>query len=144
MTHRCPLAQSLGAAQLLGHRFRFAGPADVQRDRRCNVDGVLWNITTQCLAALDVLEGYPSYYSRKWASVEHRGQLCQALVYFMLPGHRNAAPNRYYFDMVLQGYQQHSVPTQQLYQNFNKSWIDSSYQHLTHIEQSRKMQTVEQ
>ena len=69
MAHRCPGAVAFGCATLEGHRFRFAGPADVQRDRHSDVDGVLWDITEECLASLDVLEGYPFYYDRKWARV---------------------------------------------------------------------------
>lgn len=130
MASRCPRAVSFGRAQLLGHRFRFAGPADVQRDRRSNVDGVLWDISPQCLAALDRLEGYPFYYSRKWARVQYQDQQCQALVYFMLPGHRNGAPSSDYFDMVLQGYCEHGVPTDQLWQNYNTvhrlSWLTNN------------------
>ena len=119
MARRCPRAVSFGRARLLGHRFRFAGPADVQRDRRFNVDGVLWDITDQCLASLDRLEGYPFYYDRKWARVQYQDQIVQALVYFMLPGHGNGAPGFDYFDMVLQGYNEHGVPTHQLWHNYN-------------------------
>jgi gamma-glutamylcyclotransferase (GGCT)/AIG2-like uncharacterized protein YtfP len=119
MARRCPRAVSFGRARLLGHRFRFAGPADVQRDRRVNVDGVLWDITDQCLASLDRLEGYPFYYDRKWARVQYQDQIVQALVYFMLPGHGNGAPGFDYFDMVLQGYNEHGVPTHQLWHNYN-------------------------
>ena len=124
MARRCPRAVSFGRAQLLGHRFRFAGPADVQRDRRFNVDGVLWDITDQCLAALDRLEGYPFYYDRKWAQVQYQDQVFWALVYFMRPGHGNGAPSSDYFDMVWQGYQEHGVPTAQLLHKYNKSAID--------------------
>lgn len=119
MASRCPRAVSFGRAQLLGHRFRFAGPADVQRDWRFNVDGVLWDITDQCLTSLDRLEGYPFYYDRKWAQVQYQDQVVEALVYFMLPGHGNDEPSSGYFDMVLQGYNEHGVPTDQLWQNYH-------------------------
>ena len=115
MAHRCPAAVSFGRATLEGHRFRFAGPADVQRDRHSDVEGVLWDITEECLAALDVLEGYPFYYDRKWARVWFQGQEVQALVYFMQPGNRNAPPSDGYFDMVLEGYTEHGVSTHQLW-----------------------------
>ena len=120
MALRCPDAVSLGRAYLLGHRFRFAGPADVERDRGCDVDGVLWHITPRCLEALDLLEGYPYYYNRKWAKVQYQDQLVRAIVYFMLPGHADADPSPHYFDMVQQGYQDHDVPQHQLWHNYNK------------------------
>ncbi len=121
MAHRCPAAVSFGRAQLTGHRFRFAGPADVQRDRHSDVEGVLWDITDACLAALDTLEGYPFYYDRKWARVQFNGQECQALVYYMQPGNRNSPPSSGYFNMVLEGYEEHGVPTQQLWENVTQS-----------------------
>ena len=70
MANRCPQAVAFGHARLLGHRFRFAGCADVQVDRRSHVDGVLWDITEECLASLDILEGYPYYYNRSYRQVE--------------------------------------------------------------------------
>lgn len=115
MAQRCPRAVSFGQAKLLGHRFRFAGPADVQVNRLCCVDGVLWDITDECLRALDSLEGYPYFYGRKWATVELDGEHCQAMVYYMQPGNRNAPPSSSYFDMVLEGYEEHGVSTRQLW-----------------------------
>ena len=119
MAERCPAAVSFGRAQLVGHQFRFAGPADVQVNRFCHVDGVLWDITDECLKALDMLEGYPYYYDRKWARVEIDGEVCQALVYYMQPGNRNSSPSSSYFHMVLEGYEEHGVSTHQLWQAQN-------------------------
>ena len=115
MAQRCPGAVAFGAAKLLGHRFRFSGPADVQVDHRTDVDGVLWDITEDCLRALDILEGYPYYYDRKWANVEFEGEVYQAMVYYMNPGHRNSPPGLGYFEMVLEGYEEFGVNTQQLW-----------------------------
>ena len=121
MARRCPGAVAFGRATLLDHKFRFAGPADVQVNRFCNVDGVLWDITDACLASLDTLEGFPYYYDRKWATVKLDGEKCQALVYFMQPGHRNNPPSSGYFTTVLEGYEEFGVPTQQLWKNVNFS-----------------------
>ena len=121
MAQRCPGAVAFGSAKLLGHRFRFSGPADVQRDRHSDVDGVLWDITEDCLTSLDTLEGYPYYYDRKWADVEFGGEVCKALVYYMNPGHRNSPPSSGYFSMVLEGYEEFGVPTRQLWENVTQS-----------------------
>ncbi len=121
MAHRCPGAVAFGRAQLQGHRFRFSGPADVQRDRSSTVEGVLWDITDECLKSLDMLEGYPFYYDRKWASVYFEGQEVQALVYFMQPGNKNHPPSSGYFATVLEGYEEFGVPTTQLYENVTQS-----------------------
>ena len=124
MAQRCPAARALGAAQLVGHRFRFAHHADVQIDRKSRTDGVLWSITEPCLISLDQLEGYPNYYDRKWAQVLHEGQPHRALVYFMQPGNRNRAPSMGYFDMVCEGYQEFGVPQDQLWKSVTKSTTD--------------------
>lgn len=121
MAHRCPGAVAFGRARLLGHRFRFSGPADVQRDRFSDVDGVLWDITEDCLASLDTLEGYPWYYDRSWRAVEFQGTTVQALVYHMRPGNKNSPPSSGYFATVIEGYEEFGVPTRQLWENVNQS-----------------------
>jgi gamma-glutamylcyclotransferase (GGCT)/AIG2-like uncharacterized protein YtfP len=121
MATRCPGAVAFGRARLLGHRFRFAGPADVQRDRHSDVEGVLWDITEDCLKSLDLLEGYPYYYDRKWAAVRYNDWEYQALVYYMQPGHKNSPPSSSYFNMVSEGYEEFAVPTKQLWENVTQS-----------------------
>lgn len=121
MARRCPGAVAFGRARLLGHRFRFSGPADVQVDRYNYVDGVLWDITDECLRALDMLEGYPHYYDRKNAKVEFGGKEYRAMVYYMQPGNKNSPPSSGYFNMVLEGYKEFAVPTTQLYENVTES-----------------------
>lgn len=115
MAQRCPGALSLGHARLLDHRFRFAIHADVVPCAGSYVDGVLWTIDQFHLLALDTLEGYPWYYDRSEVTVEHRGSAQQAWCYFMQPGNLDGLPGQYYLDMVVQGYDQHQVPTDQLF-----------------------------
>lgn len=114
MAQRCPAAVSHGRAVLLDHAFRFAGPADVVKCPDSYVDGVLWTITDRCLAALDLLEGYPYYYTRSRRRVLHNGRVVKALTYYMLPGQLDARPSDGYFNMVVEGYREHGVPVDQL------------------------------
>lgn len=122
MAHRCPAAVSHGHARLLNYSFRFAGPADVVKSRDSYVDGVLWTITDDCLAALDMLEGYPYYYNRRSQPVWHDGRIVHALVYFMNPGNLDGPPSQSYFDMVLEGYCEHGVPVDQLWNAVEASY----------------------
>ena len=115
MAYRCPGAVSLGHARLVDHVFRFAYHADVEACEGSYVDGVLWEINETQLQALDQLEGYPHYYDRSALTVMHQDRACQALTYRMQPGHPGAAPSDRYFGLVLEGYQQHNAPTEQLY-----------------------------
>ena len=114
MSHRCPDAIDLGYAKLLGGKFRFAGCADIVADDYHNVDGVLWSINQDDLAALDRLEGFPVFYDRTEFDVEHNGRCVEAIAYFMNPGHETAPPDQSYLDMVLTGYREHDVPDSQI------------------------------
>lgn len=115
MGQRCPRAHSLGHARLIDHAFRFAVHADVVRCSGSYVDGVLWQITDQCLAALDILEGYPGYYRRAYRRAWHQGRTVMAMTYYMPPMALAQAPSKAYFDMIVEGYKYHQVPGDQLY-----------------------------
>ena len=115
MAQRCPAAVSHGHAMLLNHAFRFSTHADVVKDSNSFVHGVLWTITDDCLSALDLVEGYPYYYNRRFRQVMFNGRVVNALVYYMQPGNMDCKPGQSYFDFVAEGYREHGVPTDQLY-----------------------------
>ena len=121
MAQRCSGAQSLGHARLIDYSFRFATHADVVKCRGSYVDGVLWNIDQTHLNNLDLLEGYPYYYNRRRLRVAHEDRIVLAETYYMQPGNPDALPSRHYFDMVTEGYQEHKVPTEQLFNNVYES-----------------------
>jgi gamma-glutamylcyclotransferase (GGCT)/AIG2-like uncharacterized protein YtfP len=111
---RCPRSTSLGAAILEGYRFRFANHADVVPDPGSTVTGVLWEITLDCLANLDLLEGYPYYYDRKMVEVSCAGKKFECLVYTMQPGNTSAPPSNTYLNLITEGYLQHGIDCNQL------------------------------
>ena len=120
MASRCPKAICLGLAKLPDWRFRFAGCADVVKEPGSVVDGVLWDITKDCLVALDRLEGYPNFYNSCPVMVEHRGQLVEAEVYYMNPGVKDDLPSDHYKECVMDGYKHHSVPVNQILESINQ------------------------
>ena len=65
MANRCPRAKPLGGFYLPNYRLVFRGVADIVPDDNAAVPVVLWDITEQCLQALDRLEGFPHLYTRK-------------------------------------------------------------------------------
>ena len=115
MAYRCPGAHSLGHARLIDHAFRFAVHADVVPCEGSYVDGVLWSITDRDLDSLDILEGYPTYYGRDSLRVSIESRIVQAVCYSMQPGRVDSPPSAGYMNMVLEGYVQHHVPTEQLW-----------------------------
>ena len=121
MAQRCPGALSLGHARLIDYSFRFAHHADVVKSKSSFVDGVLWVIDNYHLVSLDGLEGYPFYYNRRKLRVAHNDRIVMAETYYMQPGNLDALPSQHYFDMVVEGYREHNVPLDQLYNNVYES-----------------------
>ena len=121
MAQRCPGALSLGHARLIDYSFRFATHADVVKCKGSYVDGVLWTIDDFHLNALDRLEGYPYYYNRRSLRVAHDNRIVMAETYYMQPGNLDALPSQSYFDMVVEGYNQHNIPLDQVYNSVYES-----------------------
>jgi len=115
MAQRCPGALSLGHARLIDRLFRFATHADVVKCKGSYVDGILWTIDGFHLNALDRLEGYPYYYNRQSLRVAHNNRIVMAETYYMQPGNLDSLPSQSYFNMVVEGYNQHKIPLDQVY-----------------------------
>jgi gamma-glutamylcyclotransferase (GGCT)/AIG2-like uncharacterized protein YtfP len=75
---------------------------------------VLWEITDDNLRALDRLEGHPWHYTRFSVLVHTDRGSDTALVYQMVDQSFEQAPSGHYYRMVAEGYEQNSVPTDQL------------------------------
>ena len=120
MANRCPAAVSLGVAELPDYELVFRGCADIEPTPGSCMEGVLWDITDDCLAALDVLEGYPSFYTRYEVTVFHDSEWKTALVYKM-----NAMdlfpPNAGYLRMVFEGYSEHGADVTQIYRAVDRA-----------------------
>ena len=114
MAGRCPNAISLGRAELPDYELAFRGCADITPIPGSSMEVVLWDITEDCLDALDVLEGYPSFYDRYSVDVLHDGEWKSALIYKM-----NASdlfpPAAGYLRMLVEGYVDHGCDLHQLY-----------------------------
>lgn len=116
MQIRCPDAICLGKAILPDYRFRFARHADVIPSKGSEVEGALWEITDDCLANLDICEGYPYYYDRVLEMVEFRDNEVAAYVYVMQPGMQDSPPYDSYLDMITIGYQENGIDLTQVYE----------------------------
>jgi gamma-glutamylcyclotransferase (GGCT)/AIG2-like uncharacterized protein YtfP len=114
MARRCPGAICMGYAKLQDHEFRFAIHADVVPVTDQQVHGVLWLIDTDHLRSLDQLEGYPHYYDRDILPVEYQGNIVMAECYRMQPDNPDDYPGKTYLDMLLEGYEEHHVPQDQI------------------------------
>ena len=99
MRERCPKAKPLGGFYLPDTRLIFRGVADIRKDSDCILPVVLWDISHDCLRALDKLEGYPRLYDRRkvngdWWIYDMNGNKGEI-----------SKPSNFYYDMISQGYE---------------------------------------
>jgi len=113
MAVRCPTAVPLGRAILPGYRFEFKSFATIVPSPSDSVEGVLWTITDSDEQALDMLEGYPEFYSKRHVKVQ-QGMEYIAMTYIMNPKEHGFGPSDGYYSMVSEGYQQFGLSQQQL------------------------------
>jgi len=83
MAHRCPSSKPLGLARLPRHRWFISadGYANVMRDPRRDVHGVLWDLTLSDVAPLDRFEDVPKLYRKATQPVIAQAGIRRALVY---------------------------------------------------------------
>jgi len=98
MAARCPKAKPMGGFYLPSHRLVFRGVADFRKDHDCVMPVVLWNITFDCLMALDRLEGYPHFYNRR--------RINGNWIIYDMNGDKGGleVPSKSYYDMIEEGY----------------------------------------
>jgi len=99
MAARCPKAKPMGGFYLPDHRLMFRGVADIRFDRDSVLPVVAWEITHDCLRALDRLEGYPTLYNRRKVN-------CGWLVYEINDKTRTSPPTGGYYKMIEDGYKE--------------------------------------
>lgn len=126
MQSRCSEATVLGPAELLHHELEFAHHCNVKRRTDSRVLGLLWQVSDQDLANLDILEGYPYYYTREGTAVEYCGQQHLAIVYSMTGRTEPSPPSEGYWNLVQQGYQENKISQTQLIRALNNSYEPST------------------
>ncbi len=114
MERRCPTAICLGPACIEDYELVFRTHADIAESPGSICYGVLWDITKADLQALDMLEGYPYYYTRFRVRVNLGDHFVYALTYQMNDQTYVQEPGAGYLEMVREGYQENSVPTCQI------------------------------
>jgi hypothetical protein len=122
MAQRCPEAACLGPADLLHHELEFAHHCNVKHRPFALVPGLLWEITERDLDSLDITEGYPYYYTRSGALVDHAGKHKLAIVYTMTGETVPAPPTEYYWNLVQTGYQQNAISQRELDRALNNCY----------------------
>ncbi len=109
MAQRCPLAKVAGASEIKDYALVFRGGrhgavATIEPCEGSSVPVLLWNITPRDEQALDVYEGYPSFYEKQSMELPLDDRTVSAMVYVMTPGHRLGYPSDYYYNTIREGY----------------------------------------
>ncbi len=83
MARRCPSSRALGLARLQRHRWIISadGYANVVRDPRREVTGLLWDLALSDVPALDRFEDVPRLYRKVTQPVIAAAGIRRALVY---------------------------------------------------------------
>jgi gamma-glutamylcyclotransferase (GGCT)/AIG2-like uncharacterized protein YtfP len=115
MHARCPNAVLMGTARLEGYKFEFANHATIKRSNPDVTEGTIWKITEACEQSLDMLEGYPKYYSKLSVVIRQHNEYAPAMVYIMNPElYKAEKPTTGYFITLAEGYAENNIPLSQL------------------------------
>jgi hypothetical protein len=116
MAGRCPGSVSIGRVDIPDYRLVFRGVADIEYSPGDELQTVMWDITPACEAALDILEGYPTFYTKKYLNVDINGKMYEAMIYQMVGDRLDySTPGMYYQQMLEEGYQDHGLDLSQIY-----------------------------
>jgi gamma-glutamylcyclotransferase (GGCT)/AIG2-like uncharacterized protein YtfP len=117
MADRCPDAVPVGPGIIRDQKLAFRHHADIEYSPGNIVSGVVWVITDACEFSLDCLEGFPVYYDKRNFIVElETGKKIVAMAYQMTNQTGNEFPGAWYMDCLLEGYADHGVVVDQIYQ----------------------------
>jgi hypothetical protein len=116
MASRCPNAVSIGRVDVPDFRLVFRGVADIEESHGDVLQTVMWDITDQCELALDMLEGFPTFYGKRYIDVTIGQKIYQAMLYQMVRDKLvYSQPGSYYQNMLEEGYQDHGLELNQIY-----------------------------
>lgn len=116
MAGRCPGSVSIGRVDIPNYRLVFRGVADIEYSPGDVLQTVMWDITPACEDALDILEGYPTFYTKKYLKVDINGKMYDAMIYQMVGDRLDySTPSSYYQNMLEEGYQDHGLELGQIY-----------------------------
>lgn len=109
MAKRCPTAKVVGASEIKDYALLFRGGkngavATVEPCEGVSVPVLLWKITPKDEAALDIYEGYPSFYDKETMELTLEDKTVSAMVYVMTKGHRLGYPSDFYYNTIREGY----------------------------------------
>lgn len=109
MAARCPSATIFGVGQLNNWELLYRGRngnahATIAQKRGESVPVLVWNIKPADEHSLDIYEGYPHYYYKRYVMVSIGEKVKRAMVYIMDEKQRPGRPSSEYVGTIYQGY----------------------------------------
>jgi hypothetical protein len=96
MNYRCPKAEPLGAAYFPNWKLVFRGVADIEPEDGAMLPVGIWDVTDDCLIALDRYEGVSSGLYRR--------VFINGMLTYRMNNNGISAPSNNYFNSILRGY----------------------------------------
>jgi gamma-glutamylcyclotransferase (GGCT)/AIG2-like uncharacterized protein YtfP len=122
MLGRCPDAKPEFKAILPGHKLIYTGRsrewqnggvASIKPSKGKTVIGALYGISEECLASLDIYEGYPTVYDRMSVTVfTEFGEPVEAIAYIKVRQSDETQPSREYLDTIRDGYEDWGIASE--------------------------------
>ena len=91
------------------YRLVFRGVADIEPANYNQVQGVLWDITSECENSLDIFEGVASgLYRKEYFCIKIGGKV-EEVMFYKMNSDGYADPSKHYFDGIHDGYKQNNL-----------------------------------
>ena len=117
MFHRCPKAIYVGSGQIRNYRLLFRGShtgsyLTIEKKRGRKVPVLIWKVTEEDEAALDLYEGFPRFYRKEEMEIDAKSLIdgtsigtISAFVYLMDEARPLGKPTAYYYHVCEGGYE---------------------------------------
>ena len=139
MWRRCPSARVIGTAKLEGWELLFKGSKTgsyltIEQNPDCSVPVAVWEVTPRDEKALDIYEGFPSFYYKKEMELPIKGiktgkiRHRKVFVYIMHEDRKLGIPTAHYMRTCLEGYDAFGFDEKYLYEALSKSMEGSKCQ----------------
>lgn len=122
MNLRCQNASVLGAGFLPGFQLDFRYHCDVKltSNKKHEVHGLIWQLSKDDLEIIDMVEGYPEYYTRERVHVVCERKRAPRTIFTCWTYKMNNQeglefPDERYYELVKQGYEENNLPINQLH-----------------------------
>jgi len=110
MNRRCPDAKIIGISEVKDYQLMFRGSrlhavATIEPAKGKSVPVLIWDLSKQDEAFLDIYEGWPNFYRKETMPVEMNGKQADAMIYLMNDGYSMGIPSLMYLNTILDGYE---------------------------------------